>query len=203
MPRLVDHGERRRTIIETTWRLIAEQGIENASMRDIAHACGYAGPGVLAHYFPNKDALLLAAYRLICDNTNDRIAASRAGKRGIGALNALCLEIIPADPVTTVEARVAVAFWQRAQTEESLRDVGRAALEHWRSEILACLAQAEVDGECAPIPDPDAVAEELLNLMIGLHVTSMLDPGALSGSRQRLLLHRSISRLGVGSPAAP
>ena len=60
MPRLVDHQERRRSIIETTWRLIAGQGIENASMQDIARECGYAAPGVLAHYFPNKDALLLA-----------------------------------------------------------------------------------------------------------------------------------------------
>lgn len=197
MPRLVDHEERRRTIIETTWQLIADHGIDNASMRDIARACGYAGPGILNHYFSSKDALLLAAYRLICDNTNARIAASRTGKRGLTALHALSWEIIPADPVTTVEARVAVAFWQRAQTEERLRQVGKSALEHWRSAILACLAEAQLDQECAPLPDANATAEELLNVMIGLHITSMLDPEGLSSSRQRQLIKRQIERLAV------
>jgi len=160
-------------------------------------------PGVLTHYFPNKDALLLASYRLICDNTNERIVASTAGRRGLAALQALCQEIIPADPLTTVEARVAVAFWQRAQTEEPLRTIGRQALDHWRAAILACLAEAEIDGECPPAADPDAFAEELLNLMMGLHITSMLDPDTVTGSRQRRLIERAIARLRQGSPALP
>ncbi|MFB9857208.1 TetR/AcrR family transcriptional regulator [Paenarthrobacter aurescens] len=195
MPRLVDHNERRRSIIETTWRIIAEQGIENASMRDIARECGYAAPGVLAHYFPNKDSLLLASYELICDRTNERVAAGTAGRRGLAALQGLCLEIIPANPLTVVEARVAVSFWQRAQTVPSLRAVGRQALIHWRDLMLDFLAQAEHDGECAPIADPDTVADELLNIMMGLHVTSMLDPDAVTGSRQRYLMERALGRL--------
>ncbi|MBB6407052.1 TetR/AcrR family transcriptional regulator [Arthrobacter sp. AZCC_0090] len=195
MPRLVDHEERRRSIIETTWHLIAGQGIENASMRDIARECGYAAPGVLAYYFPNKDALLLAAYQLICERTNERIIATTRGRRGLAALRGLCLEIIPADPLTVVEARVAVSFWQRAQTEEALRTVGREALLYWRGLVMGFLAEAEHDGECAPLADPDAVADELLNIMMGLHVTSMLDPEAVTGSRQRHLVERALGRL--------
>ncbi|WP_309072031.1 TetR/AcrR family transcriptional regulator [Arthrobacter sp.] len=201
MPRLVDHQERRRSIIETTWRLIAEQGIENASMRDIARECGYAAPGVLAHYFPNKDALLLASYQLICERTNERIDAGTAGRRGLAALRGLCLEIIPADPLTVVEARVAISFWQRAQTEESLRAVGRDALLHWRSLMMGFLAEAEHDGECPPLTDPDFVVDELLNIMMGLHVTSMLDPYAVTGSRQRHMMERALARLSAGQAA--
>ncbi|MFJ3958138.1 TetR/AcrR family transcriptional regulator [Arthrobacter sp. NPDC090010] len=195
MPRLVDHQERRRSIIESTWRLIAEQGIENASMRDIARECGYAAPGVLAHYFPNKDALLLASYDLICERTNERIAEHTAGRRGISALRSMCLEIIPADPLTVVEARVAISFWQRAQTEDALRAVGRETMLHWRELMLGFLSQAEHDGECAPLPDPDAVTDELLSIMMGLHVTSMLDPDAITWSRQRHLVERALARL--------
>jgi AcrR family transcriptional regulator len=202
MPRLVDHQERRRSIIETTWRLIAGQGIENASMRDIARECGYAAPGVLAHYFPNKDALLLASYELICQRTNERIATGIAGRRGLSALRSLCLEIIPADPLTVVEARVAVSFWQRAQTEDALRAVGRDALLHWRGLVMGFLAQAEHDGECEPLADADAVADELLNIMMGLHVTAMLDPDAVTGSRQRHLVERALARLASGQPGS-
>lgn len=199
MPRLVDHEERRRSIIETTWRLIADQGIENASMRDIARECGYAAPGVLAHYFPNKDALLRASYELICERTNERIAAGTQGRRGLSALRRLCLEIIPAEPLTVVEARVAISFWERAQTESSLRAVGRDALLHWRGLVMDFLAEAEHDGECSPLTDPDAVADELLSVMMGLHVTSMLDPNGITGSRQRQLVERALARLAVES----
>ncbi len=198
MPRLVDHEERRRSIIETTWRLIAEEGIDNTSMRDIARECGYAAPGVLSYYFPNKDALLLAAYQLICQRTDERIAAAAQGRRGLGALRRMCLEIIPANPLTGVEGRVAVAFWQRAQTEAGLRTVGRNTLLAWRSLMLGYLAQAEYDGESPAHSDPEAVVDELLNIMIGLHITSMLDPEETSGSRQRHLLERALGRLSVG-----
>jgi AcrR family transcriptional regulator len=195
MPRLVDHEERRKSIIETTWRLIADQGIENASMRDIARECGYAAPGVLAYYFPNKDALLLASYELICTRTNERIAAGTKGRRGLSALRRLCLEIIPAEPLTVVEARVAISFWERAQTEDALRAVGRDALLHWRSLMMGFLAEAEHDGECTPMSDPDAITDELLSIMMGLHVTSMLDPHRITGSRQRQLVERALARL--------
>ncbi|PRA12339.1 TetR family transcriptional regulator [Arthrobacter sp. MYb211] len=195
MPRLVDHTERRKVIIETTWRIIAEQGIENASMRDIARECGYAAPGILAHYFPNKNALLLAAYELICQRTNERIALSTKAKRGRHALRALCFEIIPAEDLTTVEARVAVSFWQRAQSDHELRRVGRDALTQWHAAIMSCLAEELTDRPEAAFGDPDLVAHELLNTMMGLHITAMLDPETVSGSRQRRLIDFMLERI--------
>lgn len=195
MPRLVDHAERRSAIIETTWQVIADRGIENASMRDIARECGYAAPGILAHYFPNKNALLLASYELICQRTNERIASSTEGKRGVTALRALCFEIIPAEDLTTVEARVAVSFWQRAQSDQDLRKVGRDALSHWHAAIMFCLAQEQADSGGAGPGDPDLMADELLNTMMGLHITAMLDPESMSGSRQRRLIDSMLERI--------
>jgi len=194
MPPLVDHEARRRTIIATTWRLIADHGIDQLNMRDLARECGYAGPGILAHYFPNKDALLLASYRLICERTDERIAAATAGRRGTEALHRLCLEIIPAEELTATEARVAVAFWQRAQNNAELREVGRGALRAWRDLMLVQVAEAEHDGDLPPAGSAADFVDGLLNLMMGLHITSMLDPGAVSGTRQRRLLARALEQ---------
>ena len=36
MPKIVDHDERRRSIIEATWRVIAREGIASATTRGIA-----------------------------------------------------------------------------------------------------------------------------------------------------------------------
>jgi AcrR family transcriptional regulator len=183
MPKLVDHQARRREIIEATWELIAEQGIDNVSVRDIATAASYAAPGALNHYFRSKDELLAAAYQLVCDRTDERIAHVTAGRTGLAALEPMCGEIVPADPLTRIEARVALSFWQRAQHEEALRSIGRTALASWKRQIAGHLEAAVADGEIRPVT-PSLVAEQLIALMMGLHVTSMLDGEQRQGTRQ-------------------
>lgn len=192
MPRLVDHEERRVAIIETTWEIIATRGIENATMRDIATACGYATPGIIAHYFTGKRELLQAAYELICQRTNQRIDAVLSSKHGLDALLALCLEIIPAEPVTVLEAKVAIAFWQRAQTDSDLRRIGASALDRWSGQIIQCLERAKSSGEAPGNLDAANTCRELVNVMVGLHITSMLDPDTLTASTQRHMIRRMI-----------
>ncbi|MBA4102389.1 MAG: TetR/AcrR family transcriptional regulator, partial [Arthrobacter sp.] len=36
MPKIVDHDERRLELVDATWRIIARQGLEGATMREIA-----------------------------------------------------------------------------------------------------------------------------------------------------------------------
>lgn len=188
MPKLVDHQARRREIIEATWELIAEQGIDNVSVRDIAKAASYAAPGALNHYFGSKDQLLAAAYQLVCDRTDERIAEVTAGRSGLEALELMCGEIVPADPLTRVEARVALSFWQRAQHEEALRSIGRTALASWKQQIVGHLEAATAGGEIRPVA-PSLVADQLIALMMGLHVTSMLDGELRQGTRQLVAAH--------------
>jgi AcrR family transcriptional regulator len=52
-----DRGERRDAIALAAAEVIADRGLERATMRDIAAALGVT-TGVLTHYFPSKDALL-------------------------------------------------------------------------------------------------------------------------------------------------
>lgn len=194
MPRLVDHEERRAAIIRTTWNIIATRGIDNATMRDIASECGYATPGIISHYFANKNELLLAAYELICQHTDQRIARVLKSRQGLDALLALCFEIIPADEITTSEARVAIAFWQRAQTDEALRRIGAAALNGWKVQITQCLNAAKTLGEVPRDLNLNHARSELINTMMGLHITSMLDPAEVTSSHQRHLLKKMIDR---------
>lgn len=194
MPRLVDHEERRIAIIHTTWNIIATRGIENATMRDIASECGYSTPGIISHYFANKNELLLAAYELICQRTDQRIAKVLDSRRGLDALLALCFEIIPADETTLAEARVAIAFWQRAQTDDSLRKIGASALNAWMVQISQCLGEAKNLGEVPRKLNVNHARSELINAMMGLHITSMLEPAEVTSSHQRHLIKTMINR---------
>ena len=60
MPKIVDHDERRRSLIEATWRVIAREGIASATTRGIAREAGCSS-AVLAHYFADKAELMASA----------------------------------------------------------------------------------------------------------------------------------------------
>src|SRR3712207_8110892 len=46
-----------------------------------------------SYYFANKDELVEAAYVHVFEQTNDRIRAAVAGKRGVAALRAFLVEV--------------------------------------------------------------------------------------------------------------
>ena len=63
MPKIVDHAERRREVLDATWRVIGREGLEAATVRRIAAEAG-CSIGVLAHYFQDKEDILISAHQL-------------------------------------------------------------------------------------------------------------------------------------------
>ena len=57
MPRIVDHAERRAAIARSAALAIAELGLEQATMREIAARSGVS-KGIVAHYFAREQAAL-------------------------------------------------------------------------------------------------------------------------------------------------
>ncbi|NUP73233.1 MAG: TetR family transcriptional regulator, partial [Sinomonas sp.] len=61
MPKIVDHDQRRLELVDALWRIVAERGLDGATMREIAAEAGFAN-GALKPYFPTKDRLLDFAF---------------------------------------------------------------------------------------------------------------------------------------------
>lgn len=131
MPKVVDLPARRQQIVEATWRLIARQGIAATTMRELAAELGLAN-GALLTYFPNKRAILEAAWSHVFAATNDRFRTSGAGLRGTRALRAFLTEVMPLDEGKALEARIVIAFWERAALDAEFAAVHDAAMRQWR-----------------------------------------------------------------------
>ena len=169
MPKLVDHEAKRREILEVTWRLMATRGADAATMREIAREAGYAN-GALAHYFANKDALIEAAFGYVFDRTNDRIREATVGLRGLAALRAFLVEVLPITEVTRLEARIVLPFWSRTVADEHVAELNDAAMQRWRRELAELLEQAREDGDVTVDTPDDVLAEQLLAMAMGLQV---------------------------------
>ncbi|MGO2985400.1 MAG: TetR/AcrR family transcriptional regulator, partial [Brevibacterium aurantiacum] len=81
MPKIVDHDQRRRDLVEATLRIILRQGLAGATMRDIATEAGFAN-GAMKSYFASKSDLLAATYLFVFEATNRRVEFSTSHLRG-------------------------------------------------------------------------------------------------------------------------
>jgi AcrR family transcriptional regulator len=71
-------GETRDRIYQAALALFRERGFDAATMRDIAAAAGMS-LGAAYHYFPSKDAIVLAYYQQISEETERRVRAALTG----------------------------------------------------------------------------------------------------------------------------
>lgn len=183
MPKVVDHDARRLELVKVTWRVIAREGIDGATMREIATRAGFAN-GALKPYFGSKDQLLGAAFQHVFNLTNERTEQSTAGLRGVKALRAFCHEVLPLDEERILEARIVIPFWQKALTDAGKAEQHEQDMNQWREQLLGYLAEARADGDITKPIEDIQVVRHLLSTMMGAQIMAVLYPEEFSPAQQ-------------------
>jgi AcrR family transcriptional regulator len=201
MPKNVDHEERREQLLDAVWRVIVRDGLERATIRSIAKETGWSS-GVLAHYFADKDDILVSALRLAHERIDARWEEKLAGLSGIAALRELVLDNLPLDDEREQETRFLMNYWSRST--RTVVGGGHAVDEaEWRrgprlvDRLAGLVAEAQAAGEIAAADHPTDLAERLLALIDGLSLHSLLDPQRVTRERQTALAEQELDRLTV------
>lgn len=195
MPKVVDHDARREELAEAVWRVIRRDGLEHASVRNVAAEAGLS-MGSLRHYFATQSGLLSFAMRLVSDRVLERVYAldlqDRDPRRRVEQVLA---EILPLDADRRAEAEVWLAFTGRALVDLALRE-----LHDQQYDLLhdGCrrLVRALVDsGEAPPDLDVDVEAERLYALVDGLTMHGIMRPERVPVEQVRAVLARHLDTL--------
>jgi AcrR family transcriptional regulator len=194
VPKRVDHEQRRREIVEAAWRLVARGGFAAATMREIAAEAGFAN-GALKYYFDSKDDLLIAAFQHTFYRVNERAALSIGDRTGLEAIRLLCLEMLPLDEERRVEARVAVAFWDRAATSKPMRKIHADSFAIWRTWMENELQSARREGAVDAEISDRQIVDEFLAVTAGLRIMPILEAGVTEPLGQVELLDAIVARL--------
>ncbi|MFB2583431.1 TetR/AcrR family transcriptional regulator [Herbiconiux liukaitaii] len=194
MPKIVDHDSRRQEIIAVVWRLIATEGIDSVTTRRIAEVTGQAN-GTLLYYFPNKSAVLEAAFRYAFQATNERTDAADPLRHGLAGLRILCLEIMPLDETRLMEARLVITFWQRALASAESAQLHSEFMNDWRSEMTERILEAQADGEVPADLPVQGTVDELLSMLMGVQVMAVLSPADTGPERQLAQLDGFMERI--------
>jgi AcrR family transcriptional regulator len=163
VPKIVDHDERRTDLARAAVKVIDREGIEGATLRDIAKEAGYS-TGIIGHYFGTRSDVLVAALGYCMTNATGRMAALGADHRGLKAAHEMASELLPLDKTRSRENRIWLLY---------LRALLRGALE-----------QAIADGELDASVDAELEANRLLALNDGISLQAMFDREYWTDERQ-------------------
>lgn len=191
MPKIVDHDERRRSLIEATWRVIAREGIASATTRGIAREAGCSS-AVLAHYFADKAELMASAMLAGHAEVHARLDARLTG---LASVRQYVLECLPLDERRRFLAVVEVSFWGQAVGNPRLVDLYADEVAGFRGKVRVRLEQAREQGELRPGVDVEAVVHELHVLNDGLSIQAALYPHSASAAQQTALVDAVLDRI--------
>jgi AcrR family transcriptional regulator len=183
-PRRKLSDARRRQILKAAVQVIAEKGLCDTGIKDVADQAG-TSPALVIYYFGKKDVLLAEALSFADEQfyaqTADAVAELSSARDRLVELVRCSCSVGEADDDFD-EWVLWLDLWARAPRDPDVaRD--RAAMDRrWRTTISGIVRQGQATGEFVPV-DPDAFALRLGALIDGLAIQVVLDDPEVTRER--------------------
>jgi AcrR family transcriptional regulator len=198
MPKLVDHEERRAQLAEAVWTVIRRDGLERASVRNVAREAGLS-MGSLRHYFATQAGLLCFAMQLVGERARARIQALPPEADPRRLAERLLHQLVPLDDERRAESEVWVAFTGRALVDPEQR----AIHQEIHDQLYGACASAVtvlVDAGLAPDGlDVELEARRLHALADGLALHAVMRPTQVTPQVITEVIARHLDALQAGA----
>ncbi|QKW21950.1 TetR/AcrR family transcriptional regulator [Kitasatospora sp. NA04385] len=195
-----DHEARRRDVSEAVRRVLAERGFGGLTLRAVAAELG-ASTGLLTHYFPSKRALVAHALEVLDRQAQDRrrpATEAVGAARGLVALRAALLDVLPLDAAAAADNRVWIGSWDAALGDAGLTAGHAERYRRARRRMAELCAEAQELGELPAGRPPGDQAAQAQSFALGLVVQALFAPEEFPPERQRALLDGFLADLATG-----
>lgn len=178
----MDAAARRQEIVDAVCRIIATDGLERASLREVADEAGLA-VGSVRHYFENSEEMLTFSFAAVVDRIVARlhgayasVSAAAAGSREHdAAVLTLLGEFLPLDEERALDACAWLAFKNAARIRPFLAveaDRSHRAVAAVVGQLITRLLQEDGGDRERLVTE----AERLLATLDGLTMHALLQP---------------------------
>lgn len=158
--------------------VIAERGLEAATMRNVAAAAGISLAQV-QYYFRSKDELVAAAFHHVNELFDLKLATIDLSGPPRRVLRQALELWLPLDDPRARDARVWLAFSAAAATSPTLKEIAAATDHELRIAIARLLDAAAAEGDLPEVTDTETESALLLAVVDGLVVQALAMPDAL------------------------
>jgi AcrR family transcriptional regulator len=184
MPIVVDHDERRLYIAGVVERVIAKQGMDAVTIRNVAREAGFRST-LISHYFRDKKDMLTFTLDSIRARAALRVDREFMEKHDL----ATCLDtLLPTSEDRLSDWQAWFGFWEKANFDPELAAVRLGVVEATNNTIRHLLEGARDREELPSSVDCDFHARRLQIVMNGLAAHVVMEPGDWPAEAQRTLL---------------
>ena len=173
MPKIVDHAQRRDEIAHVACQVVANYGFEQATVARIARAAGYT-TGMVAHYYESKQAVILAALRLILFRIEERLTRERDD--GEADLLEVLSEALAIDAQRFTECAFWMAFWGQVSADKKLKRLNVWVHREYMRLYARCFAEHWQEWSAWPRPVRDHVLRSVGTFINGLTASAVTSP---------------------------
>lgn len=199
MPKVVDPVQRRREVVEAVLRVIRRDGLEQASVRNVAREAGLS-MGSLRHYFASQSELMVFAFRTVIDRIESRLARLEPESDPRRRAERVLAELLPLDDERRAENELWLAFTSRAMVDPALGDLRDEGYDALRAGCRAILTDLSAAG-LAPT-DVHTETERLHALLDGLAVHAAMRPDIHTGESLKAAIGRHLDALAIEGAVA-
>ena len=190
MPKVVDHEERRKELIDAIWNVIARDGIEGVTLRNVAMAAGCT-TGRISHYFSGREDLLSSALKLAHHEAALRMMSIARSKHDAKKrLTEVVYEGLPLDKRRLKEWKVWIVFWAAAASSSTLASVNSSRYQEWQGLLTRLLKDNGVLEH-----NLETQCNELLSIIDGIGIRVTLNPSPKNRAMARDLISGWVARL--------
>jgi AcrR family transcriptional regulator len=203
VPKIVDAEARRQEVVEAVFRIIASDGLERASLREVADEAGLA-VGSVRHYFASSDELLVHSFAVVVDRIAGRLEEAFAVVESLAqgspehdeAVLTLLGQFLPLDEELAVDACVWMAFRHAARIKPVLEEEAARSHRAVAAVVGRLVMRLMPDGETGQ-ERLVTEAERLLATLDGLCMHALLQPEWMTAEVCRDVLTGHLESVGV------
>ena len=199
MPKIVDHDERRRVIVEALWRVVARDGAHEISVRHVAAEAGMPKSSI-GHYVGTMPQLMgLAVDQLVQENTDYLLSLDLFSLDADMATEVL-YTLVPVSERRRHMSGVWLLLAAQAGADPEFAEVLHrlnASIAEGLGDLLRAMQQQHLVDFSRDI---DREVRRLHALIDGLALQCMTDPSLRSETDVRAILRDEVARL--AEPAA-
>ena len=187
MAKHADHEKRRAAFAAAAFKILASDGLQGLTVRNVAKAAGYT-TGALVHYFPAKHDLFLAASEHAAAFVRPRMEREEEVFHGLEGVRQVILEALPRTPHARALWSVWLVFWDRARIDPEVGKLARERYLEWLGRLTRLFRKAIEAGDVDPKHDPAQLARTATILVDGIAIQALRSAMRLSPAMQTKLI---------------
>lgn len=185
MPKIVDHGARRRLLAKTIMEVAAHDGLAAATLRAVAQRSGMS-MGSVQHYFADREQMLNFVLSYVQERRTARIVAAVEDQQAATPkqiLNTLIAEVLTEDDDNLLFERVRTMFLDRAIHHPPTARILNEGAKQVTHLLHGLFAQIDAGVEGPARIDAHSTAQLLWSMIDGLPATVALGQRSMTDAR--------------------